>query len=40
MEKVGEELSGVKLDKDPKIASLELQALGIAERVKKEKING
>ena len=38
MEKVGESLSGVKLDKNPKIASLELQALGISARVKKEGI--
>ena len=38
MDKAGESLSGVKVDKNPKIASLELQALGIAERVKKERI--
>ena len=38
MEKAGEELSGVKLDKNPKIAELELRALGIMARVKKEGI--
>lgn len=38
MEKAGEGLSGVRVDKDPKIASLELQALGIAKIVKKEGI--
>lgn len=40
MEKAGERLSGVKVDKDPKVAKLELDMLGIATRVKKEGING
>jgi len=41
MNKVGENLEGVTItSKNPKIASLELQALGIAQRVKKEGING
>ncbi len=38
LDKIGESLSGVKLDKNPKVASLELKALGIMERVKKEGI--
>ncbi len=38
LDKIGEELSGVKLDKDPKIAEIELEILGVAARVKKEGI--
>jgi SMC interacting uncharacterized protein involved in chromosome segregation len=38
MEKLEKELSGVKLDKNPKIAKLELKVLGISARVKKEGI--
>lgn len=38
MEKAGQGLSGAKVSDNPKIASLELQMLGIAARVKKEGI--
>ena len=38
LDKIGESLQGVILDKNPKIAEIELQALEIAHRVKKEGI--
>lgn len=40
IKKAGEELEGVILDKNPTIAKIELQALGIAERIKKEGLQG
>ncbi|MDD5355074.1 MAG: hypothetical protein PHY56_00830 [Candidatus Omnitrophica bacterium] len=39
-DKLGKELSGVKVNKDPEKAKLELEALGIMARVKKEGISG
>ena len=36
MEKAGESLNGVKLNKDSKIASAELKMLGISAVIKKE----
>jgi hypothetical protein len=38
MEKAGEELSGIKVSKDPKTAELELRLLGVATRAKKKGI--
>ena len=38
--KAQEKLSRVKLNPNPQIAKVELQALGLAARVKKEGING
>jgi len=38
VDKLGESLSGVKLNSNPQIAKLELRALGIMARAKKEGI--
>ena len=38
LDKIGESLQGVILDKNPKIAEIELQALEIAQRAKREGI--
>ena len=38
LDKIGESLQGVILDKNPQIAKLELSALALAQRCKKEGI--